>query len=336
MEAVGLGLDENDYLSCCGSTKWAKEMASNSPFPNYHRALSVSKQIWLNKLDINSWLQAFSAHPSIGQTNAPSHASQTSAQWSRGEQSTALATATDSKLQELAEWNARYMEKFGFVFLIFASGISIDAILAEIKKRYTNRPIVELEIASQEQMKITEIRLTKLFTSKKNISSTTDRNTTVARNAEEVRVNVIGGHVTAAPDTLSGTSIRNSSRTRPPITTHVLDISRGYPASGIEVILEIWKGNQPRPPFGTTNSPGWVFKGSSKTDSDGRSGQLIDIVDDAEPGIYRLSFNTGKYNPNGFFPYVSVVFEIFESQKKEHFHVPLLLSPFSFSTYRGS
>ncbi|PNY00314.1 uric acid degradation bifunctional protein TTL-like, partial [Trifolium pratense] len=206
--------------------------------------------------------------------------------WSRGEQSTALATATGSKLQELAEWNARYMEKFGFVFLIFASGISTDAILAEIKKRYTNRPIVELEIASQEQMKITEIRLTKLFTSKKNISSTTDKNTTVARNAEEVRVNVIGGHVTAAPDTLSGTSIRNSSRTRPPITTHVLDISRGYPASGIEVILEIWKGNQPRPPFGTTNSPGWVFKGSSKTDSDGRSGQLIDIVDDAEPGIY--------------------------------------------------
>jgi hypothetical protein len=82
MEAVGLGLDENDYLSCCGSTKWAKEMASNSPFSNYHRALSVSKHIWLNKLDINSWLQAFSAHPAIGQTHAPSHASQTSAQFS--------------------------------------------------------------------------------------------------------------------------------------------------------------------------------------------------------------------------------------------------------------
>ena len=79
-----------------------------------------------------------------------------------------------------------------------------------------------------------------------------------------------------------------------------------------------------------------MFQGSSTTDLDGRSGQLLSIVDDVNPGIYRISFNTGKYIPNGFFPYVSIVFEIKESQKREHFHVPLLLSPFSFSTYRGS
>ncbi|KAI5423068.1 uric acid degradation bifunctional protein TTL isoform X1 [Lathyrus oleraceus] len=334
---LGLGFDENDYLSCCGSTQFAKEMASASPFPSYNHALSVARHIWFNTVDVNGWLQAFSAHPSIGQTRPPPHASQTSAQWSKGEQSTALATATGSSLQELAEWNARYMQKFGFVFLICASGRSTESILAELKKRYTNRPIVEFEIAAQEQMKITELRLSKLFTSKGNIISTTDKNSTLAtKKAEEERVSIIGGHVTAASDTLTAKPIQNPSRTRPPITTHVLDVSRGSPASGIEVLLEKWKGNQARPIFGATDSDGWAVQGSSSTDSDGRSGQLINIVDDVDPGIYRISFNTGKYNPNGFFPSVSIVFEILESQTRQHFHVPLLLSPFSFSTYRGS
>lgn len=338
---VGVGFDENDYLSCCGSTKFAKEMAAASPFPSYHRALTVAKHIWFNIVDVNGWLQAFSAHPSIGQPRPPSHASATSAEWSIGEQSTALATSTASSLQELAEWNAQYMQKFGFVFLVCASGRSTESLLAELKRRYANKPIVEFEIAAQEQMKITELRLAKLFTSKKNISSTTDTNSIAvaqSQRAEEVRVSIIGGHVTAAAsNTLTGKSIQNTSRTRPAITTHVLDVSRGYPAPGIEVLLEVWRGSQAGPTFGITDGGGgWVVLGSSTTDSDGRSGQLMDIVDDVDPGIYRLTFNTGKYNPTGFFPYATIVFEILESQKREHFHVPLLLSPFSFSTYRGS
>lgn len=152
----------------------------------------------------------------------------------------------------------------------------------------------------------------------------------------EDRISIIGGHVTAASESLTGKSIQNPSRTRPPITTHVLDVSRGCPAAGIEVLLEMWRGNQACPTFGAADGSGWVVQGSSTTDPDGRSGQLLSIVDYVNPGIYRISFNTGKYNPNGFFPYVSVVFEILESQKRQHFHVPLLLSPFSFSTYRGS
>lgn len=126
------------------------------------------------------------------------------------------------------------------------------------------------------------------------------------------------------------------TRTRPPITTHILDIARGTPATGIEVRLETWADNQTRPLFGQVDSGCWKLQGSSTTDKDGRSGQLMSIVDALKPGIYRISFNTGKYNPEGFFPYVCIVFEVKESQKFEHFHVPLLLSPFSFSTYRGS
>ncbi|KAK7261260.1 hypothetical protein RIF29_27568 [Crotalaria pallida] len=334
---MAVSFKEEEFLSCCGSTRFAKDMVLASPFPSLEHAVSVARDVWFNIVDVNGWLQAFSAHPQIGHMHAPSQASHTSFQWSKGEQSTALATANGSSLQELSEWNALYKNKFGFVFLICASGRSTDEILAELKRRYTNRPIVEFEIAAQEQMKITELRLAKLFSSRENISTTTDKDSTiVAKKAEEDRINIIGGHVTAAPASSPGKSFQTASRTRPPITTHVLDISRGSPAAGIEVLLEVWQGTESRPAFGDADGGGWTVQGSSKTDLDGRSGQLLSIVDDVNPGIYRISFNTGKYNPKGFFPYVSIVFEIQESQKKQHFHVPLLLSPFSFSTYRGS
>ncbi|CAN1139178.1 Uric acid degradation bifunctional protein TTL [Linum perenne] len=308
-----MNFQEKDWLSCCGSTRFAKEMASASPFSSLDHAVSTARDIWFNKVDVNGWLEAFAAHPQIGQ-------------WSKGEQSTAISTATNSILQELADWNAQYRQKFGFIFLIFASGRSSAEILLQLKKRYENRPIVEFEIAAQEQMKVTELRLAKLF-------STTTRSA-----VSEDRVSIIGGHLTPTTTELSSGKASQvpTRRTRPPITTHILDVSRGLPAADVEVLLEMWQGTQARPSFGERDVGGWVYQGSSTTNADGRSGELMSIVDAVNPGIYRISFNTGKYNQSGFFPYVSIVFEINESQKLEHFHVPLLLSPFSFSTYRGS
>uniref|UniRef100_A0A2P2IPE1 Uncharacterized protein n=1 Tax=Rhizophora mucronata TaxID=61149 RepID=A0A2P2IPE1_RHIMU len=327
-------MEEKDWAVCCGSSKFAKEMALAAPFPSLQQAIATARDIWFNKVDVNGWLEAFSAHPQIGQSPASSHAS---AQLSKGEQSTALATATSTSLQELSEWNARYKQKFGFIFIICASGRSTAEILAELKKRYSNRPIVEFEIAAQEQMKVTELRLEKLFSSKIKIAATDGQSSTAAaKKAEEDRMTIIGGHLTAAPNSSSEKTSQLPSRTRPPITTHVLDVSKGCPAAGVEILLEIWKGHQSCPLFGETDSGGWVLQGSSATDADGRSGQLMSIVDVVTPGIYRISFNTGKYCPSGFYPYVSIVFEIKETQSREHFHVPLLLSPCSFTTYRGS
>ncbi|RWW82004.1 hypothetical protein BHE74_00009558 [Ensete ventricosum] len=203
-----------------------------------------------------------------------------------------MATANNSALQvilrcELMEWNSRYREKFGFVFIICASGRGTPEILAELKKRYLNRPIVELEMGAQEEMKIIELRLARLFNSDagSNIPVTT-------------------GLPVSSPTKPEG----NSHSTRPPITTHVLDVACGSPASGMEVHLEMWKGTQQYPSFTNRESTDWMLIGSSITNTDGRSGPLMGIAKHITPGFYRISFNTGKYAPSGFFPYVSLVY----------------------------
>jgi 5-hydroxyisourate hydrolase len=109
------------------------------------------------------------------------------------------------------------------------------------------------------------------------------------------------------------------------ITTHVLDTARGLPAHGVPIVLE----------HATTE--GWVLIGTAATDADGRA---RDLVADGTPlgdGRYRLTFDTGAYfrgrGEAAFYPEVAVVFTV---AGDEHHHVPLLLSPFGYSTYRGS
>jgi 5-hydroxyisourate hydrolase len=109
------------------------------------------------------------------------------------------------------------------------------------------------------------------------------------------------------------------------ITTHVLDLSRGCPAAGVPVILE-------REAAGS-----WELIGGGMTDADGRITDLLP-GESIAAGIYRLLFNTGKYfaaqNTQTFYPEVTVTFRIEHSD--QHYHVPLLVSPFGYSTYRGS
>lgn len=114
---------------------------------------------------------------------------------------------------------------------------------------------------------------------------------------------------------------------RSPITTHVLDLSRGKAAAGIPVTLER-----------RISSTAWKTLKSAVTNADGRVEDLMTPGTQAEAGVYRLTFETAPYFRAGggasFYPYASIAFEI--TQPQEHHHVPLLLSPYGYSTYRGT
>jgi 5-hydroxyisourate hydrolase len=113
---------------------------------------------------------------------------------------------------------------------------------------------------------------------------------------------------------------------RSPITVHVLDTSRGKPATGLTVVLEQADGKE------------WRELARGKTDSDGRIETLLPKNKAVAAGIYRITFESGAYfaesKTKTFYPRIPVIFEI--TEPKEHYHVPLLLSPFGYSTYRGS
>jgi 5-hydroxyisourate hydrolase len=110
-----------------------------------------------------------------------------------------------------------------------------------------------------------------------------------------------------------------------PITTHVLDTARGRPADGVAVVLEQLAGQA------------WMKIGGGTTDLDGRLRSLL-APGSLLPGTYRLTFDTGAYfasqNKSCFYPHVTVMFAV--EDNTQHYHVPLLLSPYGYSTYRGS
>jgi 5-hydroxyisourate hydrolase len=110
------------------------------------------------------------------------------------------------------------------------------------------------------------------------------------------------------------------------ITTHVLDTARGRPAAGVPVTIEL------------ETADGWELIGNGTTDKDGRVKELLSPDVDFQAGTYRIVFDTAVYftgqGIEAFYPTVSVVFSIREAG--QHYHVPLLLSPFGYSTYRGS
>ncbi len=150
-----------DFLTCCGSQNWARKMAESRPFNDISALLDQAKQIWQN-LEEKDWLEAFAAHPKIGAKEAVPQQPARSAEWSHGEQS-GTHSAADSVLDALAEANRLYEEKFGFIFIVCATGKSAEEMLELCHLRLKNDADSEMRIAADEQRKITEIRLKKLL-----------------------------------------------------------------------------------------------------------------------------------------------------------------------------
>ncbi|XP_024372429.1 uric acid degradation bifunctional protein TTL isoform X2 [Physcomitrium patens] len=318
-------MTEAGFLGCCGSTRFAREMALRAPFSSLDLAVEAARDIWWNKVDVQGWLEAFAAHPRIGDIESL-RTKFASERFCSGEQEAALSSANEHTLQELADWNRKYEGKFGHVFLICASGKSSSEILAALKERSTNRPIEELQNAASEQQKITELRLAKLMSSGFNSSGGDTQ-------AVGPLTNVPKAAVLSAPTP----STAPASNLRPPITTHVLDVALGKPGSNIDVSLHFLTENS----IAEGDQGSWTLVGNSQTDNDGRSGPLMQPSNYLQPGTYRITFNTGAYlarlhGNSGFYPCANVVFKVRPSQCAEHFHIPLLLAPYSYSTYRGS
>jgi len=154
---------EANFLNCCGSPTWARMMAEARPFADVAALIKQAGQIWLN-LKAQDWLEAFAAHPKIGARKAVLQQSAQSAEWSNAEQS-GTQTAAHSLRDKLEKANRLYEEKFGFIFIICATGKSAEEMLDLCRRRLNNDADSELRIAADEQRKITEIRLKKLLES---------------------------------------------------------------------------------------------------------------------------------------------------------------------------
>ena len=149
------------FARCCTSQRWAQNMASSRPFASQEELLTKADDCW-RQCDGNDILQAFEGHPKIGDINSLKARYANTSKIAGHEQS-GTEGADDKVLTALAEGNQRYEERFGYIFIVCATGKSAAEMLALLKERLTNLPDNELIIAAAEQQKITRIRLNKLI-----------------------------------------------------------------------------------------------------------------------------------------------------------------------------
>jgi OHCU decarboxylase len=152
---------EGEFLKCCGSRAWAQAMAAGRPFTTEEELFADAEDASASLTD-EDWLEAFRAHPKIGEQKAAAGQTQQEASWSAHEQSGMQAAATDT-IARLASGNREYEAKFGFIFIICASGKSSDEMLAILNERLASDLVTELRVAAKEQQKITRLRLEKLL-----------------------------------------------------------------------------------------------------------------------------------------------------------------------------
>jgi OHCU decarboxylase len=152
---------ESEFLKCCGSRKWANAMVNARPFSSAQTMFDEADALFAS-LSAGDLLEAFRAHPKIGEKKAASAQSDTAQKWSAQEQSQ-TANAEAGVMAALAERNREYERRFGFIFIVCASGKTAEEMLAMLNQRLANAPESELRNAAEEQRKITQLRLAKLL-----------------------------------------------------------------------------------------------------------------------------------------------------------------------------
>ena len=142
---------------CCGASAWVERMIARRPFVNLNHLLGIAHAFWMG-LGPDGWREAFGHHPRIGDLESLRRRFADTADLALREQA-AVAAASRVVLEALAEGNRAYEERFGYIFIVFASGRPADEMLALLKGRLGNDPEAELGIAAREQWKIMRLRL---------------------------------------------------------------------------------------------------------------------------------------------------------------------------------
>ncbi len=147
--------------NCCASERWVDRMVVERPFTvNNQFLLRDAAEFWW-QMEREDWLEAFAGHPKIGDVESLRAKFESTRAWASGEQA-GVAAASDETLQRLAQLNREYEAKFGYIFIVCATGKSAEEMLAILENRLPNDPETELRVAAAEQLKITQLRLQKL------------------------------------------------------------------------------------------------------------------------------------------------------------------------------
>jgi 5-hydroxyisourate hydrolase/2-oxo-4-hydroxy-4-carboxy-5-ureidoimidazoline decarboxylase len=267
----------------CGSSKWVNLLSDQMPFLSASALVNAASEAWYDQCDETDWREAFTHHPRIGDLGQLEKKFASTKELAGKEQAGVSANGPEV-LNKLLEANDAYEKKFGFIFIVHATGKTGSEMLNLLRDRMGNKPADEIHIAMGEQQKISVTRFKKLL------------------DAEDW-------------------SVLKPSQ----LTTHILDTSVGKPAADVKVkLLEVKEDK-------------WRAVAQGRTNQDGRIGDLLPSGKNLAAGVYKLIFDTANYFEcravKSFYPGVSIQFTVTDN---EHYHVPLLLNPFGYSTYRGS
>jgi OHCU decarboxylase len=159
LNALDEGAAVEAFRRCCGSSRWARQMSAARPFADVATLAAAAERIG-STLDREDWLEAFAAHPRIGAGAAGGAGG--AARWAEQEQASVALTA-DETLRRLADANRAYKTRFGYIFIVCATGKTAAEMLTLLERRLRHDAGDELQIAADEQRKITRLRLTKLL-----------------------------------------------------------------------------------------------------------------------------------------------------------------------------
>ena len=149
------------FEQCCGAAQWVERMVYARPFETLAEVIETSDTIW-EECDVDDYEEAFTHHPKIGDVESLSKKFANTKAWAVGEQK-GVESADRTVIEKLAQGNTAYEEKFGYIFIVCATGKSAAEMLAMLEARMKNDPKDEILVAAAEQNKITRLRLKKLL-----------------------------------------------------------------------------------------------------------------------------------------------------------------------------